>query len=110
MLRDNGSDSYHSYWCYEGTHWPAFVGSGNSSEARLAARRLWRLGRWSCLHPSRGHNSILTRIQRSNLILSKEVDVMRPSFNLKPKYRVTMLTTEKWTREPGTPAEMGPRR
>jgi hypothetical protein len=28
---------------------------------------------------------------------------MKPVFNLDPKYRVTMLTREEWTREPGTP-------
>jgi hypothetical protein len=28
---------------------------------------------------------------------------MRPAFNLEPKYRVTMLTREEWTRGPGTP-------
>jgi len=28
---------------------------------------------------------------------------MRPVFNLEPKYRVTMLTREKWARGPGTP-------
>jgi hypothetical protein len=30
------------------------------------------------------------------------VDVMRPVFNLEPKYRVTMLTREEWTRGHGT--------
>jgi hypothetical protein len=29
---------------------------------------------------------------------------MRPAFNLKHKYRVTMLTREEWTRGPGSPA------
>ena len=29
---------------------------------------------------------------------------MKPIFNLEPKYRVTMLTREGWTRGPGTPA------
>jgi len=28
---------------------------------------------------------------------------MKPVFNLEPKYRVTMLTREEWTRGPGTP-------
>jgi len=28
---------------------------------------------------------------------------MRSVFNLEPKYRVTMLTREEWTRVPGTP-------
>jgi ribonuclease HI len=31
------------------------------------------------------------------------VDVMKPVFNLEPKYRVTMLAREEWTRGPGTP-------
>jgi hypothetical protein len=34
------------------------------------------------------------------------LDVMRPAFNLEPKYRVTMLTREEWTRGPGTPPEV----
>jgi len=32
------------------------------------------------------------------------VDFMRPVFNLEPKYRVTMLTREEWTRGPRTPS------
>ena len=28
---------------------------------------------------------------------------MKPVVNLEPKYRVTMLTIEGWTRGPGTP-------
>jgi hypothetical protein len=31
------------------------------------------------------------------------VDFMKPVFNLEPKYRVTMLAREEWTRGPGTP-------
>jgi ribonuclease HI len=31
------------------------------------------------------------------------VDVRKPVFNLEPKYWVTMLTREEWTRGPGTP-------
>jgi len=31
------------------------------------------------------------------------VDVMKPVVNLERKYRVTMLTREEWTRDPGTP-------
>jgi hypothetical protein len=31
------------------------------------------------------------------------VEVTRPAFNFEPKYRVTMLTKEEWTRGPGTP-------
>jgi len=28
---------------------------------------------------------------------------MKPVYNLEPKYRVTMLAREEWTRSPGTP-------
>ena len=28
---------------------------------------------------------------------------MKPAFNLEPKYKVTMLTRQEWTRGPGTP-------
>jgi len=31
------------------------------------------------------------------------VDVINPVLNLEPKYRVTMLTREEWTRGPRTP-------
>jgi hypothetical protein len=31
------------------------------------------------------------------------VDYMRPAFNFKPKYRVTMLTREDWTKDTGAP-------
>jgi hypothetical protein len=31
------------------------------------------------------------------------VDVMRPAFNLVPKYRVTILTREEWTAGTGAP-------
>jgi hypothetical protein len=34
------------------------------------------------------------------------VNVMRPAFNLEPKYRVTMLTREEWTRGSGPPPEI----
>jgi hypothetical protein len=31
------------------------------------------------------------------------VNIMKPVFNLEPKYRVTMLTKEEWTSGTGTP-------
>ena len=40
------------------------------SDARSAAHRLWILGCWSYLHPSRGHSSILMRLQQSNPIFN----------------------------------------
>ena len=41
------------------------------------------------------------------LIFNVGVDIMKPVFNLEPKYRVTMLTREEWTRGFGTPAVKG---
>jgi hypothetical protein len=73
-------------------------------EARLVAHRLWSLGCWSYLHPQRGHSCIQTRLHKSDPIFNMRVDIMKPVFNLEPKYRVTMLTREEWTSGPGTPA------
>ena len=73
------------------------------SEARSVAHRLWSLGCWSYLHPSREHCSILMRLQQSDHISNMRVDVMRLAFNLEPKYRVTMLTREDWTNGTGAP-------
>ena len=43
------------------------------------------------------------RLQQSDPIFNMGVDVMRPEFNFKPKYRVTMLPREEWKRGTGTP-------
>jgi ribonuclease HI len=43
------------------------------------------------------------QLQQSDPIFSMWVDVIRPAFNLEPKYRVTMLTREDWTKGTGTP-------
>ena len=72
-------------------------------EARSAAQPLWSLGCWSYLHPQQGHSYILTRLQKSDPIFNKGVNVMKPVFNLEPKYRVTTLTREEWTRGSRTP-------
>jgi len=51
--------------------------------------RLWNLGGWSYLRPSRGYSSVLMRLQQSDPIFymgGGEVDVMRPAFNFEPKY------------------------
>jgi hypothetical protein len=34
------------------------------------------------------------------------VDVMRPAFKLEPKYRVTLLTREEWTKSSGSTPEV----
>jgi len=51
-------------------------------EAKVAVHRLWSLGCWSYLHPSRGHSSILTQRQKSDPIFNMGVDVMMTVFNL----------------------------
>jgi len=43
------------------------------------------------------------QLQQSDPIFNMGVDVMRPAFNLEPKYRVTMLTREDWTKATGIP-------
>jgi len=72
-------------------------------EAISAAQRLWILGCSSYLYPSREHSITLTRLQKSDTTFNMGVNVMRPIFNLEPKYRLTMLTREEWTRGPVTP-------
>jgi hypothetical protein len=42
-------------------------------------------------------------LQRLDRIFNKGVAVMRPTFNLEPKYMVTMLTREEWIRGMETP-------
>jgi hypothetical protein len=84
-------------------------------EARSAAHRLWDLGCWSYLYPNRGHCSILIRLQQSDPIFNMGVNTMRPAFNLEPKYGVTLLTREVWTKGTSVPSgssdsQMGPGR
>jgi hypothetical protein len=45
----------------------------------------------------------MMRFQKSDPIFNMGIEVMRPAYNFEPWYRVTMLTTELWTRGPGTP-------
>jgi hypothetical protein len=65
------------------------------SEARLALHRLWRLECWSYHHPNQGHSSILMWLQQSDPIFNMWIDVMRPAFNIEPKYTVNMFTREE---------------
>jgi len=48
-----------------------------------------------------------TQLQKSKPKFYMGINVMKPVFNLEPKYRVTMLTREESTRGPGTPAVKG---
>jgi len=73
-------------------------------EARSDAHRLWSLGCWSYLQHYQGHSSTLMWLQKMNPIFNTGVNVKRPALNFEPKYRVTMMTREEWTRQPGTPA------
>jgi len=74
------------------------------SEAKSAAHHLWNLGSWSYLHPNRGYSSILMRLQQPDPIFNMGVDAMRPAaFNFEPKYTVTILIREEWTKGTGTP-------
>jgi len=43
------------------------------------------------------------RLQQSDPIFYIVVDAMRPAFILEPKYRVTMLTREDWTKRTDAP-------
>jgi len=69
-------------------------------ESRSEAHRLSSLGRWSYLHPQQGHSCILTQLQKSDPIFNMGVDVMKPVFNLEPKYRDTMLTKRGMDQRP----------
>jgi hypothetical protein len=71
-------------------------------ETKVSAHRLRSPGNWSYLRPSRGHSSILVRLQESEFIFNIRVYVMRPAYNFKPKYSVTVLTREDWTTGTGT--------
>jgi hypothetical protein len=64
------------------------------SEARSAAHLLRSLEGWSHPLPNRGHSSILMRPQQSDPIFNVGVDIMRPAFYFKPKYRVIMSTRQ----------------
>jgi hypothetical protein len=82
---------------------PRFFGTTLQGEARATTQRLWSLVSWSYLHPNRGHSSTLMRLQQSDPIFNTGVGVMRLAYNFEPKYRVTMLTTEDWTKGTGAP-------
>jgi hypothetical protein len=43
------------------------------------------------------------QLQQSNPKFNMGIDALRPAFNFEPKYRVTLLTSEDWTKATGTP-------
>ena len=73
------------------------------SEAGSSVHHLWSLGGSSYLHPDREYSSILMRLQLSEPSFNMGVDIIRPAFNFEPKYRVTRLTREEWSKGTGTP-------
>jgi len=103
MLRNNRSNAHESHHGCGSTHLLPPLELVVQSEARSATRHLWSLGCWSYLHLNRGHSSILMRLQQSDPMFNMGIDVMRPAFNLEPKYRVNMLTREDWTEGTGAP-------
>jgi hypothetical protein len=103
MLRDDGSDSYKSYWCYGGARWPPFAGSGDKVGGEIGGTLHLEIGVLVLPSLQLGHSCILTRLQKSDSIFNMGVDVINQVFNLEPKYKVTMLTREEWTRGPATP-------
>jgi hypothetical protein len=44
ILRDNGSDSYDSYWCYGGTRWPPSIGSSDTGRGKISSTAPLKLG------------------------------------------------------------------
>jgi hypothetical protein len=73
----------------------------------VVGTRLRNLRGWSYLYPQQGYSCILTRLQKSGPIFNMRVDFMKPVYNLEPKYRVTMLAGEEWTRSPEIPVVKG---
>jgi len=106
LLRDNRGSAPHSHSCHGALICLPPFELVVQGEAQMAAHRLWSLGCWSYLHPNRGHSSILKRLQQSDPVYNMGLDAMRPTYNIEPKYRVTMLTRENWTRGLGAPPEV----
>ena len=99
MLKDNGSDAHHSYYCYGNTCFSPLqlvFQSGRRGEQRTISgvRDV-------------GHNftsvddivAYLCGFSSRTLYL-----ICGPALNLENKYTITMLTREEWTRGPGTPS------
>jgi hypothetical protein len=72
-------------------------------EARASVHYLRSLESWSYLHPNSGHSNILVRLHQSDPVFNMNVDVIRPAYNLEPKYRVALLSREDWAAGTRTP-------
>ena len=103
VLRNNRSHAHYSHQCCGSTYLPPPLELVIQSDARSAAHQLWSLGCWSYLHPSRGHCSILLRLQQSDPTFNMGIDSMKPVYNFDPQYRVNVLTREDWAKATGAP-------
>ena len=103
ILKDNGRFSYDSYWCDGCAHWHPPAGSGDPGRSVVGGTSPLEFGVLVLPSPPQKHSCILTRLQKYDPIFNIRVVVMKPVFNMEPKYRVTMLSIEEWTRGPGTP-------
>jgi hypothetical protein len=72
-------------------------------KAKSDVDRPWSLGCSPYLHPNRGHSPILMWLQKLYPIFSMGNNILRPAYKFDPQYKVTMLTTEEWTKVPGSP-------
>jgi hypothetical protein len=85
MLRDNGSDSYDSYWCCGGAHWSPSADSGDTGGGKVGSTPPLEFGVLVLTSPQRGHICILTRLQKSDPIFNMRVDAMKLVINLETK-------------------------
>jgi hypothetical protein len=76
MLRDNGAMHTTATGAVEALICLLSLDLVVQGEARLAAHRIWSLGRWSYLHPNRRHSGILMQFRKSYPVFNMEVDVI----------------------------------
>ena len=90
MVRDNGSDSYGSYWCYGGASRPPSAGSGDSGGGEVGGTPPLESGVLFLPSPPTGTQLHINSTSDSDPIFNMGVDFMRPVFNLELKYGVTV--------------------
>jgi len=54
MVRNNGSDSYGSYWCYGDIHWPPSAGSSDTGGGEVGGTLPLEFGVLDLPSPSQG--------------------------------------------------------
>jgi hypothetical protein len=58
MLRDNGSDSHDSYWCYGGACRPPSAGPGDTGEGEVGGPPPLEFGVFVLLSSQHGHSCL----------------------------------------------------